>query len=251
MTRLISKQKIANMENILGRIDIINLILSIIVAAGIYATIDGTARLGRLSGEYGRKAIHISIGIFAASFPVFLSRTEIFVFHGMFFVGIVVLSLSSDMVRTNSWAQRWKASRFLATMFERYEDVSRWTIGQFLYPLALMLVVLFYDDLLIYSFSVLMLALADGFAAVIGRPFGRYIYYVPGGHKSLIGSATFFLISFTLLCVFLIIETEAGALALVPAVVYATLLTIVEGGIAGGFDNLAIPLLTAVLLNTI
>ncbi len=239
------------MENILGRIDVVNLLLAMIVAVGIYATVDGLARLGHIHGENARKAIHVSVGVFAASFPIFLSRTEIFVFHGMFFVAIVVLSLSSDVVRTQAWAQRWRAGRFLAAMFDRYEDVRRWTIGQFLYPLSLMLVVLFFDDLLIYSFSVLMLALADGFAAVIGRSFGQRIYYVPGGYKSLIGSATFFFISFTLMCVFLIIETDAGYIALIPAFVYATVLTFVEGTIAGGFDNLAVPLLTAVLLNTI
>ncbi len=239
------------MDSILGRIDILTLFLAIIVAGGIYATVDGMARLGQISGEYGRKAIHISVGVFAASFPIFLSRTEIFVFHGMFFVGIVILSLSSDFVRTQPRTQDYRVGRFLASMFERYEDVSRWTIGQFLYPLSLMLVVLFYDDLLIYSFSVLMLALADGFAAVIGKPFGKKIYYIPGGQKSYVGSATFFLIAFTLLCVYLIIETNAGAIALIPAIVYATALTAIEGGIAGGFDNLAVPMLTAVMLNTL
>ena len=239
------------MEDILGRLDILNLILAIIVAGGIYATVDGLARLGRIQGEYGRKAIHITVGIFAASFPMFLNRTEIFVFHGMFFVGIVALSLTADFVKTHPWAQKFSFSQTLASMFDRYEDVSRWTIGQFLYPLSLMLVVLFYDDLAIYSFSVLVLALADGFAAVIGKPFGRIIYYVPGGKKSLIGSFTFFMITFTLMCVYLIIHTDAGNIALIPAFVYALALTLIEGGIAGGFDNLAVPLTTAVLLNTI
>lgn len=239
------------MENILGRLDLFDLFLAALGAASIYAAVDGMARLGRVSGEYGRKAIHITVGIFAATFPIFLTRTEIFVFHGMFFVGLVVLSMVSDVVRTRPEARRFKAGRLLAEMFERYEDVSRWTIGQFLYPLSLMLVVLFYDDLLIYSFSVLMLALADGFAAVIGKPFGKKLYYVPGGFKSYIGSATFFLIALTLMSLFLIIETEAGNIALVPAFAYAAFLTIVEGSIAGGFDNLAVPLMTAVLLNTI
>lgn len=239
------------MESILGRLDLFNLFLAILGAASIYAAVDGMARLGRVTGEYGRKAIHITVGIFAATFPIFLTRTEIFVFHGMFFVGIVGLSMISDLVRTRPEARKFKLGRFAAEMFERYEDVSRWTIGQFLYPLSLMLVVLFFDDLLIYSFSVLMLALADGFAAVIGKPFGKKIYYVPGGKKSYVGSATFFLIALTLMCLFLIIETEAGNIALIPAVVYALFLTIVEGGIAGGFDNLAVPLTTAILLNTI
>ena len=230
------------MESILGRIDVLNLLLAIIVAAGIYIAVDGVARLGHIRGEYGRKAIHITVGIFAASFPIFMNRTEIFIFHGMFFVFIVGMSLAADVFKTQPWAVRFKPGQLLADAFDRYEDVSRWTIGQFLYPLSLMLVVLFFNDLLIYSFSVLVLALADGFAAVIGKPFGKKIYYVPGGQKSVIGSLTFFLITFTLMCVYLMIVTDAGAIALIPAVIYATVLTIIEGGIAGGIDNLAVPL---------
>ena len=239
------------MQDILERIDLITLALAGITAIGIYAAVDGVARLGKVSGEYGRKAIHISIGIFSATFPMYMNRTEIFIFHGLFFVGTVALSLSSDFVRHHPWAAKFKIGRILAGLFERYEDVSRWTIGQFLYPLSLLLVVLFFDDLLIYSFSVLMLALADGFAAVIGKPFGKIIFYVPGGKKSLVGSFTFFMIAFTLMCVFLIIETEAGYIALVPAVMYALTITFFEAMIAGGFDNLAVPLMTAILLNTI
>jgi phytol kinase len=161
------------------------------------------------------------------------------------------MGLLSDLVKSGHYFQQLKLGRMVADMFHRYEDVGRWTIGQFLYPLSLMLVVLFFRDLTVYSFAVLVLALSDGFAAVIGKTFGRRKYYVPGGYKTFIGSMTFFLITFTLLCVYLILETNAGVIALIPAVVYAAFLTIVEGGIAGGFDNLAVPLVTAVLLSTI
>ena len=172
-------------------------------------------------------------------------------FHGMFFVFIVGLSLTADVLRTQEWSKRFKPGQLLAEAFVRYEDVSRWTIGQFLYPLSLMLVVLFFDDLLIYSFAVLVLALADGFAAVIGKTFAKKIYYVPGGSISFIGSLTFFLITFTLLSVYLYIVTEAGLIALIPALIYSLVLTVLEGGIAGGFDNLAVPLAAAILLNTL
>lgn len=235
----------------IGRLDLFDMFLAIVGAGSIYVAVDGLSRLGKVSGEYSRKAIHIAVGVFAASFPIFMNRTEIFVFHGMFFVGIVSLSLLADLFRTQPWAMKFKPGQWVAEVLDRYEDVSRWTIGQFLYPLSLMLVVLFYDDLLIYSFAVLVLALSDGFAAVIGKTFGKRIYFVPGGSKSIIGSFTFFVITFTLLCMFLIIQTEAGPIALIPALIYAMVLTFVEGAFAGGFDNLAVPLTAAVLLNTI
>ena len=238
-------------DAILGRLDILSLFLAIMVACGIYSAVDGLSRLGVLSGENGRKAIHVTIGVFAASFPVFMSRTNILVFHGMFFVGLVVLSLASDFVRMHKGATKIRAAKMVADTLARYEDVNRWTIGQFLYPLSLVFVVLLYDDMLIYSFAVLMMALADGFAAVIGKTYGKIIFYVPGGQKSLVGSLAFFSISFTLFSIYLVIETDVGLIGILPALIYALTLTAVEAGIAGGFDNIAIPLLTAVLLNTL
>ena len=235
----------------LGRIDPLNMFLAVLVVGSIYTSVDGLGRLGLLPGEYGRKAIHITVGMWAATFPLFLSRFEIFVFHGMFFVGIVALSLISDFTKHHRKAREFLIGRFLASIFQRYEDVGRWTIGQFLYPLSLVLVVLFYDDLAIYSFAVLTMALADGFAAVIGKPFGRIIYHVPGGQKSLLGSITFFCLSFTLLVIFALVHSEVTAVTPGLVMVYAIVLTIAEGVTAGGFDNVTVPLLAAVFLNTL
>ena len=238
-------------HDILGAIDFINLFLAILAVGSIYTAVDGLSRLGILSGEYGRKAIHIGVGVWASTFPLFMNRTEIFVFHGMFFVGIVALSLASDFVRNNSIAQQYAIGRFLANLFERYEDVSRWTIGQFLYPLSLLLVVFIYDDLAVYSFAVLLLALGDGFAAVIGKPFGRIIYFVPGGKKSLLGSFTFFSITLTLLVVYTLMHGSGDVLAPALVIVYSFILTLAEGLVAGGFDNLTVPVLGAVFLSTL
>lgn len=238
-------------NEIIGAVDFINLFLAALTVASIYTAVDGFSRLGVLSGENGRKAIHISVGVWAATFPLFMNRTEIFVFHGMFFVGIVSLSIASDFVRNYHIAQQYRIGRFMASLFERYEDVSRWTIGQFLYPLSLMLVVFIYDDLAVYSFAVLLLALGDGFAAVIGKPFGRIIYFVPGGKKSLLGSFTFFAIALTLLIVYTLMHGTGDVLAPALVVVYAFVLTLAEGLVAGGFDNLTVPVLGAVFLNTL
>ncbi len=239
------------MHAVIGRLGLINLGLAMVVAFGIYVIVDGLSRIGKVKGEYSRKAIHITLGIFVATFPIFLNRTEIFVFHGMFFVGLVCLSLISEFIKSHKRALNNRAGAFLAEIFNRYEDVKRWTIGQFLFPLSLLFVVLLYDNMMIYSFSVLMLALADGFAAVIGKAFGKKRYYVPGGYKTYIGSLTFFLIAFTLLGIYVLIATDASLWALIPAAVYAAFLTISEGAIAGGFDNIAVPILTAILLNTV
>lgn len=239
------------LRGILGAVDLIDLALAILVVGTIYTTVDGLGKLGLLKGENGRKAIHISVGIWAATFPLFLNRTEIFIFHGMFFVGLVSLALASDFVRVHRELQRIPGVRILAHMFERYEDVKRWTIGHFLYPLSLLLVVLFFDDLAVYSFSVLIMALGDGFAAVIGKPFGRIIYFVPGGTKSVLGSFVFFSIALTLLSVYAILHVTPGAFTPVVVVAYAFFLTVAEGMAAYGLDNITVPILAAIFLNSL
>lgn len=241
------------MQSIIDQIQLLNLVLAIMAGIGIYGTIDGFARLGMLGrGEQSRKAIHISIGLLAASLPVFMNRSEIFVFHSLFFIGLVGLSVLSHVVKRSKKFRRSRLARsMLIDIFNRYEDVKRWTIGQYLYPLALMLLVLFWDDLLIYSFSVLILALSDGFAALIGKTFGKTKYHFFGGEKSLVGSSTFFLVSVTIIGIFALHQGIDSPLIYEAAIVYALVLTVLEALISGGFDNIAVPLIAATLLNTL
>lgn len=216
----------------LERFNLFTLGFSYLVMIAIYVTVDGMRRLQIIKGEYGRKAIHMSVGLLMALQPVFMSRTGIAVFNGMFFVGIIVLS-------------------GMFKFFSAYEDVQRWTIGQFLYPLSLLLLIFMYSDMRVYSFSVLVLALADGMAAVMGKWHGKKRYYVPGGYKTWLGSATFFAITFVLLSIFVILEASITPYTIAVIIIGSFFLTTVEGLIAAGFDNLAVPFFTAILLQSI
>jgi dolichol kinase len=134
-------------------------------------------------------------------------------------------------------------------VFKAYEDVDRWTIGQFLYPLSIIMAAFIFEDALVFSFAVLQLALADGFAALIGKAYGqKYTYKIPGGEKTLVGSATFFLITLVLLVVYASMESDFTPLLGLIILGGAFTLTFVEGIIAAGFDNLALPVLMGIIL---
>jgi len=62
---------------------------------------------------------------------------------------------------------------------------------------------------------------------------------------------TYFLITLTLLIMFVSIEAQFTLATIGLVLVGAMVMTMVEGIIAGGFDNLAIPILMAVVLQSL
>jgi len=196
----------------------------------IYVLIEVLRRNNIVYGELARKSIHIGIGVLFACLPLFMNRREIFATAAIFFLAMVLLS-------------------GVLKLFSAYEDVTRWTIGQFLYPLGIMLVIFFFDDPYIYSFAVLILALADAAAALVGTAFGQIHYHFLGGDKTIIGSLAFFTVTLTIITIFVFSFGSVSPLALVMIPISAWFLTGIEALIAGGFDNLAIPLFAALILN--
>jgi len=212
----------------------VNLLHLVFISSALWAilvTVEGCERMGWIHGEVARKAIHVSVGLLLASLPLFMNRREIFAINVGFLVGIVVLS-------------------GLLHIFRSIEDVPRWTIGQYLYPFGIIIVTLFFKDLIVYSFSVLVLALADGFAALIGQTYGEKSYRTLGGAKTFLGSFTFFSITLSLLLVYVFTQAGVSQLNVSIAVAGTLFLTIVEGIFGAGFDNLVLPLATALVLTS-
>lgn len=241
----------------IDRINFLNLGFVALALWAIYVTVEGLRHLGWLKGEYGRKAIHISTGILLASLPTFMSRTEIAVVNASFFLGLVGISLFLRYVVSHKVFQGDKMPIVLLPVVKllksirAYEHVGRWSIGQFLYPLSLLLVVFMFEDPIIYAFAVLELALADGLAAVFGQLLGKKRYYIPGGYKTWVGSTAFFAVSVTLLSTYVLINHSLSVDSLILIVGGSMILTFIEGIISAGFDNLAVPFFMALLLQTL
>ena len=99
----------------------------------------------------------------------------------------------------------------------------------------------------IYAAALLQMSLADGLAAVIGTKYGgRYKYLVFGHPKSLAGTVTFFVVSFTVLVVFNgHFPNELSLLLIFGISLFASFL---ENIFIMGLDNLLVPLFVALVL---
>jgi phytol kinase len=103
--------------------------------------------------------------------------------------------------------------------------------------------------LILYCVPLLMLALADAAAALVGVHYGYLRYSTSEGVKSTEGSLAFFLCSFFCVHVPLLLATDTGrAQTLLIALLLAFLATLFEAVAWAGLDNLVLPLVAYVLL---
>ena len=121
--------------------------------------------------------------------------------------------------------------------------------GLIYYPFSiLVLVIMMYnglaDERIVIS-SVLMMGFGDGLAALIGSRFGRHGYSFIGGKKSLEGTLTMFAVSLTIL---LAVYPEGPWYVSLLVAIFATLL---ENITPLGFDNISVPLLSALALGVL
>src|SRR3989338_652451 len=148
----------------------LNLLVLAFASLGLWVILlvtESAKRAHLIGGEVARKTIHVLSGFLLAVLPTFATRREIVAINLIFFAGVV----------------------FFVGILHRFsaiQDVKRWSIGQFLYPLGVLIMAVFIRDPVIYSFAVLELALADGFAAIIGKLYGKKSYQFFGARKTLL-----------------------------------------------------------------
>ncbi|MFB6350995.1 MAG: hypothetical protein ABEN55_01260 [Bradymonadaceae bacterium] len=180
------------------------------------------ARLGEPAPEATRKLVHVGSG---------------------FESPWVVLAMAGSMSTFFGLASR---SGFLASV----HGVDRESRGSEYYPLAIFLVFLLTgDQLWIYVSSVLILALADASAALVGARWGRLRYTIQSDQKSVEGSLAFFAIAFAAIAgpAWLATSFSAPKIAL-SAGIGALLLTGFEAISLNGADNLFVPFAACVIL---
>ncbi|MCA9324108.1 hypothetical protein KC992_03320 [Candidatus Saccharibacteria bacterium] len=190
-----------------------------------------------IRGERARKFIHILAGVWMAFWPFYLPFDGIFVLSSM----ALVLALYSRVTR----------------LFHAIYSVKRKTYGDLLYLVALMVCAYLGVEPWIFTVSILLLAVADGGAAVTGRFWGAKSEYHTFGvkalRKSILGTATFFVLA--VLCVGL--GSLLGGWStlkdylLIGFLILPLTATVLENIIPFGFDNVAIPLLATLLLNAV
>lgn len=187
-------------------------------------------RFKELSGDTSRKTVHIVAGLMAAFLPNVLTFTEITAL-GLFFIGFMAVSKKTHL-------------------FPSIHGVTRMTLGEVYYPLAIALVAWLFPNPIVYTYAILILAIGDGFAAIIGANLGRHPFSLFGSHKSIEGSATFWVCSVLIsAATFVAMGGHTAGVVVLCSLAFASVLTAVEASLTGGLDNLAIPLLAALLLS--
>lgn len=207
-----------------------HMVFAVVVTFLLLSSTELLWRRGHVRKEYARKLVHMSVGTFVAFWPLFLEWNEIRLLSLAF---VLVISLSL-------WLK----------IFKSIHSVERPTWGEVLFALSVGFITLLTADSYVYMAAILHMSLADGAAAVIGERFGsRHRYTIFGQAKSWAGSAAFLIVSLAILTGYSLLTGGAimplylGALALAA--------TALENAGWHGLDNLLVPVVIAVILETL
>ncbi len=190
--------------------------------------------------ELTRKLMHVLMGLVAASFPWLFDSTW----------PVLLLAGTSMMALWIVRSGRVSAARLHDTLHGVLHDVERASCGELMFPLGVAAVFVLADgDALLYSVPILILALADALAALIGLRYGQMRFNTLDGYKSLEGSFAFFLVSFLCVHIALLLFTDTGrAESLLIGLILGLLVMMSEAVAWRGLDNLFIPLASYALL---
>ncbi len=181
--------------------------------------------------EWTRKLVHFGGGIVAAAFPwIFGSHWTVLVLATLFFLVL--------------WETRRRG------LLGSVHGVERRSEGALYYPAAIYLLFLLgAGQPVFYLIAVLALVVSDAVAAVLGSAYGRFRYVVEADRRTVEGSAVFFLSTFLVVHLPLLLMTETPrAVSVLVALQLALLVTLVEGISVKGNDNLVVPVMTFYLL---
>ena len=187
--------------------------------------------------ETSRKLLHLGLGGIALTYPfLFHSPWPVLLINAVF-LSLLLLGLIHEPLQ-----YRWR---------DVVSRVERKTVGEFYFPISVaLLFLLTRGDPLLFCIPVLILTIADAAAALVGCHYGLHTYHTAAGRKSFEGSAAFFLSTFLLTQLPLLLFTPlTPAPAIAIAATLALTMTIVEALSWRGLDNLLLPLMSFTLLN--
>jgi len=192
------------------------------------------SRLGSPKPEWTRKLVHTGGGIACLFFP--------FLVKSPWTVLAMALPLTVLFVLGGKMG-------FLKSL----HGIQRKSRGAEYYPLAVFLTfVMTQGRPWLYLPAVLVLAVADAFAALIGSRYGVVRYEVEDEHKSLEGSLVFLVLAFLAIHLPILLMTDLPrAVCVLAALLVAALVTGFEAISLQGADNLFIPVAVVVILGKI
>ncbi len=205
--------------------------LSILLIFILLCISESLWRAKLVTGERGRKLVHITVGSFIAFWPFFMSFHTIQLLS-LAFLAIVLLSQKFHI-------------------FHAIHAVKRRTWGEVLFAVSIGMIASLTTSEWIFAAAVLHMSLADGMAAIIGLTYGKKNRYkVFGQQKSVAGTSTFLLISTVIVVSFLATRSAGFQVLTFPFVVIwlPIAAAYLENISIMGTDNVTVPLLVVVTL---
>jgi uncharacterized protein (TIGR00297 family) len=185
----------------------------------------------RWASERTRKLAHIGCGVIVFFFP--------YLFHSVHTVGVLSAAFLLLLAST-------RVMGFMRSV----HAVRRNTGGAYLYPVAIYATALLtWDRPALFQISVLLLALADGLAALVGKRYGRHRYRLGSQFRTLEGSATVLGVSALVTIALLGLSgMRSTPEALAIGLLVGGLVCAIEALSLWGADNLLIPVAGALYL---
>ncbi|MBC8135102.1 MAG: hypothetical protein H8F28_04340 [Fibrella sp.] len=215
------------------------MLLVLVVLGGLMLGLRVLRHRRDLHPELTRKLLHIGMGLVTLTFP-WLFSTAVW---AVVTLGVLA-SVSLYALRRSSALRK----RFGGVL----DGVSRDSLGEIYFPVAV--AALFYlanGNTVTFVIPVLLLALGDAVAALIGVRYGSLKFETGEGTKSLEGSLAFLLVAFLSAHVPLLLATNTGrAESLLIGLILGLLLMLIEAVAWRGLDNLFIPLGAFLLLRS-
>lgn len=176
--------------------------------------------------EVTRKYVHVITGIFALGFPFLIGNHWLVLGLCASFFLILIITLKSPYLRS-------------------IHGVSRKTSGSLLYPIIVYSCYLafeYFDSLVFYYTPILILAISDPIAALIGKTWPKGKYHSFGMPKTLSGSLGFFISSLIISFLLLYgIEALPFTETLILSLALGLTCTLAEAFSHHGYDNITIP----------
>ena len=186
----------------------------------------------KVGEEASRKYIHIALIGWWPIAMAFFDNVYWAVIGPISFVIINYLSYKKDLIKT----------------MERSEKDS---LGTVYYAISLVFMV-------IYTFEIIhkpeiglcamgIMCFGDGLASIIGKAIKSYEYKIGKTKKTLAGSLTMLIITFTIIAIYLLYT--GNPLWFIKSLLLSMLLTIIEAVSIKGTDNLTVPIIATLLLS--
>jgi phytol kinase len=205
------------------------LAFTLIFLSGLYIALHFVKNKYEVSAEMSRKMVHIGLGLTTLSFPwIFHDTWPVWVMCGVSIVTLVGL----------------RHKKFRNNLGQALHSVERTSYGEICFPISVaILFQLSHHDPVFYIIPLLVLTLADAFAAIVGVRYGKSHYNAAEGIKSMEGSLFFFITAFLCVQIPLLLMSDFGnAQIILVALFIALLITLCEAVSWQGLDNLFIPL---------